>query len=243
VAQLLEVDEVAVAYGHLEVLHGVSIEVPAAGAVALLGTNGAGKSTLLRAVAGLLPTTRGSVRLDGIPLDRLAPERRAALGLTLVEGGRSMFPTLSVRDNLRLGAYRLLRRDKAEVERRLADALALFPALPALLDRPALSLSGGEQQMVALARATLADPRLLIIDELSLGLAPVILSDLVDVLAALVDRGVAVLLVEQSLNVAAAVTDTAYFLEKGEVRFSGATTDLLERGDLARSVFFGAAAL
>jgi ABC-type branched-subunit amino acid transport system ATPase component len=239
---LLEVEDVAVAFGHLEVLHGVSIEVPELASVALLGTNGAGKSTLLRAVAGLQPTTRGVIRFDGQVIDELPPDRRHALGLVVIEGGRASFPSLTVEDNLRIGAYALLRRDRREVQRRIDTALDVFPPLRPLLDRTAGALSGGELQMLALARATVSRPRLLVIDELSLGLAPVVLSGLVDVLGQLHDDGVALLLVEQSLNVAAAVTESAYFLEKGEVRFSGQTAELLERGDIARSVFFGAAA-
>jgi ABC-type branched-subunit amino acid transport system ATPase component len=239
VTPLLQVRDLAVSYGHLQVLFGVDIAVDDGGAVALLGTNGAGKSTLLRAVAGLVAKQAGTVSFDGTDVTHARPDELAARGLVLVEGGRAVFPSLSVEDNIRLGAYPVI-RDHATTRRRLDAAYAAFPALATKRDQRAATLSGGEQQMVALARAIAADPKLLVIDELSLGLAPVVLGELVEVVAQLRQRGVAVLLVEQSLNVAITVSDTAYFLEKGEVRFSGPTADLVDRGDLVRSVFFGA---
>ena len=236
---LLDVTDLHAAHGHLQVLSDVSIQVEPGTSVALLGTNGAGKSTLLRVIAGLHAPTAGTVFFDGVDVSGLPADARARRGLVLVEGGRATFPSLSVADNLRLGAYPLLRGHGAEVARRLDAAMAYFPALAPLLPRLAGSLSGGEQQMTALAKALMADPRLLMIDELSLGLAPIVLEQLVHVVEQLLDDGVTVLLVEQSLNVACALTDRAYFLEKGEVRFTGPTADLLDRGDLARSVFFG----
>jgi ABC-type branched-subunit amino acid transport system ATPase component len=236
---LLEVTDVCARHGHLRVLTSVSVRVDHGTSVALLGTNGAGKSTLLRVVAGLHPPTSGAVVFDGTDVTGLSADARARRGLVLVEGGRATFPGLSVVENLRLGAYPLLRRNRAEAARRLDAALEHFPALRPLLPRTAGSLSGGEQQMTALAKALMADPRLLMIDELSLGLAPIVLEQLVHVVERLVADGVTVLLVEQSLNVACALADRAYFLEKGEVRFTGPTADLLDRGDLARSVFFG----
>jgi ABC-type branched-subunit amino acid transport system ATPase component len=235
---LLEVDHVDFSYGPLQVLFDVSIEVADGGRVALLGTNGAGKSTLLRVVSGLSFPQRGAVRLAGRDVTRLAPEDRVRLGLVQVNGGRSTFPSLTVRDNLRIGAYPFL-GETATVRGRLDEVLDIFPALRSRLDQAAGTLSGGEQQMVALGRALIAGPRLLVIDELSLGLAPVVMQEILRMIDVLIDRGVTLLVVEQSLNVAMAISDTAYFLEKGEVRFSGATEGLLERGDLARSVFFG----
>jgi ABC-type branched-subunit amino acid transport system ATPase component len=238
VTALLEVRELAVSYGHLQVLFGVDIDVPSGGAVALLGTNGAGKSTLLRAVAGLVPKQHGTVTFAGVDITNTRADQLADRGLVLVEGGRAIFGSLTVEENIRLGAYPVL-RDNKEVRRRLDRAYDAFPALRTKQQQRASTLSGGEQQMVAVARAMAADPKLLVIDELSLGLAPVVLGQLVDVIKQLREQGVAVLLVEQSLNVAITVADTAYFLEKGEVRFSGPTADLVERGDLVRSVFFG----
>lgn len=236
---LLQVTDLDCSYGPLQVLFGVSVEVPEGGQVALLGTNGAGKSTLLRAVAGLLPPTAGTVRFAGEDITALAPHDRVALGITLVEGGRATFPSLTVADNLRMGAYPFL-RERRRVAARLDAALELFPQLRSRLDQPAGVCSGGEQQMMAIGRALVADPRLLMIDELSLGLAPIVMSEIVAAIERVAEAGTTVLLVEQSLNVALTMARSAYFMEKGAVRFSGPTIELLERGDLVRSVFFGA---
>ena len=238
---LLAVERLDYSYGPLQVLFDVHLEVPDGGRVALLGTNGAGKSTLLRVVAGLLSPAAGTVRLRGEDITALPPVQRVRRGMTLVEGGRAMFPSVSVRDNLCMGAYPLP-KGAPEIERRLEEALELFPALRAKLGQPAGTLSGGEQQMVALGRALLAGPDLLLVDEVSLGLAPVVMQEVAAGIERIVSRGTTLLLVEQSLNVALALAEQAYFMEKGEVRFSGTTADLLERGDLVRSVFFGAAA-
>jgi len=236
---LLEVTGLDCSYGPLQVLFGVSIEVPDGGRVALLGTNGAGKSTLLRSVAGLVPATAGTVRFGGEDVTALAPHERVTLGITLVEGGRATFPSLTVAENLRMGAYPFLRQ-RGRVEARVEAALDVFPQLRARLDQPAGVCSGGEQQMMAIGRALVAEPRLLMIDELSLGLAPIGMAEIVAAVERVAEAGTTVLLVEQSLNVALTMTSSAYFMEKGEVRFSGPTSGLLERGDLARSVFFGA---
>jgi ABC-type branched-subunit amino acid transport system ATPase component len=236
---LLAVEGVCFSYGPLQVLFDVDLTVPAGGRVGLLGTNGAGKSTLLRVVAGLGRPTAGSVRFDGRDITDLPTEDRVALGMTLLEGGRATFPSLTVAESLRIGAYPYL-TDRSQVERSIGEALELFPALGPRLGQRAGTLSGGEQQMLALAKALLARPRLLMIDELSLGLAPVVLEEIIGALDVLVrERDVTLVLVEQSLNVALGVTDEAYFMEKGTVRFSGATAELLDRGDLVRSVFFG----
>jgi branched-chain amino acid transport system ATP-binding protein len=236
---LLQVAELDCFYGSLQVLFGVSFEVPEAGRVALLGTNGAGKSTLLRAVAGLLEPSGGSVRFDGEDITPLGPHERVARGITLVEGGRATFPSLTVADNLRMGAYPFL-RERARVQARWDEVLDLFPQLRPRLEQPAGVCSGGEQQMMAIGRALVAQPRLLMIDELSLGLAPVVMAEIVAAIERVAAAGTTVLLVEQSLNVALSIAGWAYFMEKGAVRFSGPTSELLERGDLARSVFFGA---
>ena len=236
---LLEVAELDCAYGPLQVLFGVSLEVPAGGRVALLGTNGAGKSTLLRAVAGLLAPSAGTIRFAGEDVTSLAPHERVGLGVTLVEGGRATFPSLTVAENLRMGAYPFLRQ-RPRVEARLDAVLELFPQLRPRLSQPAGVCSGGEQQMMAIGRALVAEPQLLMIDELSLGLAPIVMGEIVQAIERVAEAGTTVLLVEQSLNVALGLAHWAYFMEKGEVRFSGPTSELVERGDLARSVFFGA---
>jgi ABC-type branched-subunit amino acid transport system ATPase component len=237
---LLRLEGVCFSYGPLQVLFDVDLTVPTGGRVGLLGTNGAGKSTLLRVIAGLARPSAGSVCFAGRDVTGLPTEERVGLGMTLLEGGRATFPSLTVAESLRVGAYPYL-SDRLRVERSVDDALDLFPALRPRLGQRAGTLSGGEQQMLALAKALLARPRLLMIDELSLGLAPVVLEGIVAALDVLVREGdVSLVLVEQSLNVALGVTDQAYFMEKGAVRFSGPTSDLLDRGDLVRSVFFGA---
>ncbi|MFN2537231.1 MAG: ABC transporter ATP-binding protein [Mycobacteriales bacterium] len=230
--------DVDASYGPLQVLFGASLAVPAGGRVALLGTNGAGKSTLLKVASGLLPPSRGRVCFDGRDITRLAPEDRVRLGLTQIGGGRATFPSLTVLDNLRMGAYQFLHR-RTLVDQRLEEVLAVFPSLRTRLGQPGGTLSGGEQQMMALGRALVAGPRLLMVDELSLGLAPVVMQEILRMVDELGRRGTTLLLVEQSLNVSLSVADHAYFMEKGEIRFSGATADLLERGDLVRSVFLG----
>lgn len=225
-------------YGSLQILFGVDLEVERGSAVALLGTNGAGKSTLVKVIAGLERPSAGTIELDGHDITDLPAEERATRGLTLVEGGKAMFPSMNVLDNLRIGAYPRL-EDRASVDAAVDEALEVFPQLQGRLDQLAGTLSGGEQQMLAIGRAIVAGSELLIVDELSLGLAPVVMQQIVQAVEHLVENGKTIVLIEQSLNVAASLCEQAYFLEKGEVRFSGPTADLLERGDLARSVFFG----
>jgi branched-chain amino acid transport system ATP-binding protein len=208
--------------------------------VALLGTNGAGKSTVLNAVSGLLSPDGGNVWFDGEPITGESAEWVAARGLVQAPGGRGIFPGMTVQDNLRLGAF-LLRGDKAVSAARIEAALDLFPALRPMLGRTAGDLSGGQRQMLVLAQAMLLKPRLLLIDELSLGLAPIVVQELLAAVRRLNAEGVTIVLVEQSVNVALTLADRAYFLEKGTVRFEGPTSDLLGRDDLLRSVFFGGA--
>ena len=237
---LLEVAGLDVHYGSVQVLFGVDFRVAEGEMVALLGTNGAGKSTLLRAVSGLVRPSRGLVLYDGRDITGIPAEAAAAAGIVQVPGGKGVFPGLSVHRNLRLGAY-LYRQDKLAATRAIDDALEIFPRLAERLDQPAGTLSGGEQQMVTLAQAFIARPRVLLIDELSLGLAPVVVEELLQVVRRINATGVTVVLVEQSVNIALSLTDRTYFLEKGEVRFEGASCELLERGDLVRSVFLAGA--
>jgi ABC-type branched-subunit amino acid transport system ATPase component len=236
VAPLLEVRDIGFSYGPLQVLFGVGIDVFAGHRVALLGVNGAGKSTLLKVIAGLVPADRGQVIFKGVDVTDAPPERRVAMGMVMVPGGRATFPSLSVYESLSIGAYRFL-RDRALTRRRVDEALDLFPALRPRLRQRSGTLSGGEQQMVALARALITGPELLMIDELSLGLAPVVVQDMVAMVDEIVRRGTTLLVVEQSLNVATLLAEHAYFMEKGEIRFSGPIAELVERGDLVRSVF------
>jgi branched-chain amino acid transport system ATP-binding protein len=235
---MLEVRGADFSYGPLQVLFDVSIEVPQGGRVALLGTNGAGKSTLLRIVSGLERPDAGSVWLDGVDITALPAPERVKLGLAQVNGGKSTFPSLSVLENLRIGGYTFI-RDEQRIAAGIERVLEVFPELAGRLDQPAGTLSGGEQQMVALGRAVVTGPRLLVIDELSLGLAPIVMAMILRLVDAFIEAGTTLLVVEQSLDVALSICDRAYFMEKGEVRFGGPTAELLERTDLVRSVFFG----
>lgn len=232
----LEVRDLDFSYGRLQVLFGVSIDVADGEVVALLGTNGAGKSTLLRAVCGLDLPDAGVVRCFGEDVTRLDAERRVGRGIIQVPGGRSTFPSLTVLENLRTGGYRY-RRDRARLDAAVDEVFDHFPVLAERREQAAGTLSGGEQQMVALGRAFIADPRLLLIDELSLGLAPVIVEQLLGIVRSFSARGTTLVLVEQSVNVALSIADRAYFMERGQVRFGGPTEELLERSDLLRSVF------
>lgn len=229
-----------VGYDSVQVLFGIDLRVDDGEIVAVLGTNGAGKSTVLRAVCGLNLPTRGSVRLYGRDITWLDPERRLPLGLAQVPGGRATFGPLSVVDNLRAHAY-TLGADRRLVETRLDEAFEAFPVLHERREQPAATLSGGEQQMLALAKAIVVQPRVLLIDELSLGLAPVVVGQLLATVRAINARGTSVVLVEQSINVALSLADRAYFLERGRVQFEGRSADLLARDDLLRSVFLGQA--
>ena len=237
---LVMVRHLDVRYGDVRVLFDVDVEVAEGEIVALLGTNGAGKSTLLGAISGTVEATNGAVVFDGRDITHAPPEEIARLGVAQMPGGKGVFPSLTVAENLRAAAW-MTRGDRAEAERRLQDVRQLFEILVTRADEPAANLSGGQQQMLALAMALIAKPRLLLIDELSLGLAPLVVDELLEVVRLLRDRGTAIILVEQSVNVALAVADRAYFMEKGDIRFSGPTADLLERPDLARSVFLASA--
>ena len=196
------------------------------------------KSTILRLIAGLGTPTRGVVRLHGTPITHVAPEQRVKHGIRLLPGGKGVFPYMTIRENLEMGAY-IYRADPADRERRIARVLNMFGALSDRQTQPAASLSGGQQQMLALAITLLHDLDVLLIDELSLGLSPIVVEQLLAVVEQLKRDGLTIVIVEQSLNVALSIADRALFLEKGRVRFEGSAADLLERGDLARAVFLG----
>ncbi len=235
----LQLANVDFSYGSVQVLFGIDLEVRQGETLALLGTNGAGKSTILRVVSGLATPERGVVRFRGQNITYVSPESRAKqLGIMLLPGGHGVFGHLTVEQNLRVAA-RLRASNRREVAERVERVLALFPELEPRRGQVASKLSGGQQQMVALARVLVHEPEVLLIDELSLGLAPAIVERLLTLVEDLKARGQTMVIVEQSLNVALAVADRAIFLEKGEVRFEGPAQELLERDDLARAVFFG----
>ncbi|MBV8958017.1 MAG: MFS transporter [Actinobacteria bacterium] len=228
---------VDVAYDSVQVLFGVDLDVKDGEIVALLGTNGAGKSTLLKAISGLVDPIGGAIFFDGHDVTHVDARKSVEVGIVQMPGGRSIFPTLTVNECLRLAAWMYKRQDPEHVKQATAQVLEYFPVLAERGDQLAGNLSGGEQQMLGLGMAFIAKPRLLMIDELSLGLAPSIVGRLVDIVRAIHERGTTVILVEQSVNVALTLAQRAVFMEKGEVRFTGPTADLLERDDILRSVF------
>ncbi len=241
-APLLVCRGVHVAYDKVRVLFGVDLEIRQGEIVALLGTNGAGKSTLLKAVSGLVDPTEGSITFDGRDITHTNPVERARLGIVQVPGGRAVFPTLTVAEHFKAAAWLFAKEDAAEVQARTERVLEMFPRLKERWHQMAGNLSGGEQQQLGLGMAFVAKPRLLIIDELSLGLAPAVVEQLLEIVRAIHAEGCPVILVEQSVNVALTIAQRAYFMEKGEVRFEGAAAELLARGDLLRSVFLEGAA-
>ena len=239
VVPVLQVADIDFSYGSVQVLFDVNFEVHRGEALALLGTNGAGKSTILRVVSGLEVPERGVVRLNGQNITYVTPEARARLGIIQLPGGKGVFPSLTVDQNLAASA-RLLGQGGPEVKRRMGYVFDLLPELGALRGQTATKLSGGQQQMLALGRVLLHEPEILLIDELSLGLAPVVLERMLTIVDRLKEQGQTMVMVEQSLNVALSIADRAIFLDKGSVRFEGPARELLERDDLVRAVFFGA---
>jgi len=238
---LLRVEGVDAAYGPVQILFGLDVDVDEGEIVALLGTNGAGKSTLFKCITGLLPPSRGSIRFRGDELVGRPTDEIAEMGVVMMPGGKSVFPTLTVRENLRLASW-LKRRDKQAVQDAEDRIVELFPRLGERIDQLAGNLSGGEQQMLAVGQALVPDPQLLLIDELSLGLAPTIVGQLIEVVKQVHAQGLTVVVVEQSINVALTLAERAVFMEKGEFRFTGSTSELLERPDILRSVFISGGA-
>jgi len=237
---LLDARDVEVAYGGVPILFGVDLAVAPGEAVALLGTNGAGKSTLLKAISGLVAPKAGTITFEGEPITGRPAHKIAAQGLLQMPGGQGVFPTLTVAENLRVASW-LQRKDRTAVTAGIDRVQKLFPVLADRADERASNLSGGQQQMLALGMALLGQPRLLMIDELSLGLAPSVVGQLMHFVDHLREQGTTLLVVEQSVNVALEIADRAVFLERGEVRFSGPAEDLLNRPDLLRSVFLSSA--
>jgi ABC-type branched-subunit amino acid transport system ATPase component len=234
--KLLIVSKLDVAYDQTQVLFGVDFEVREGELVALLGTNGAGKSTLLKAISGLVPSMGGAMFFDGEDITYHDPEETAAMGVIQMPGGKSIFPSLSVKENLDMASW-LYYKDTEHIRESLNNVYEVFPVLRDRNNQQAGNLSGGEQQMLSLAQAFIAKPKLLMIDELSLGLAPVIVQQLLEIVKDIHKRGTTIILVEQSVNVALTVAKHAYFMEKGQIRFDGPTSQLLKRTDILRSVF------
>jgi branched-chain amino acid transport system ATP-binding protein len=223
--RLLEVRDLVVGYGKVQALHGVALDVEAGSIVTVIGPNGAGKTTLLAAIMGLLPS-KGSVHYGGRDIGRTAVEARVADGLTLVPERRELFGELSVEDNLRLGAFHRVRRGERGADMALDEVYHLFPRLLERRAQYAATLSGGERQMLAIGRALMAKPKLLMLDEPSLGLAPRIVRDILHIVAELRQAGVSILLVEQNARAALQIADRGYVLETGEVVLAGASAEL-----------------
>jgi len=233
---LLRTERLNVAYGDVQVLWDVDLEIRAGEIVALVGSNGAGKSTLLATLSGLLRPRSGRIIFDGQALERASTQRIVDLGIAHVPEGRQLFPAISVRDQLLLGAFR--RRDRDAIRADLERVLDLFPLVRQRANALASTLSGGEQQMVAIARALMARPRLLMIDELSLGLAPLVVESLMEIISGLNRDGATILLVEQDVQAALERATRGYVLESGHITLSGAGAELL-RDERVRKAYLG----
>jgi len=230
----LRLEELSVERGGRTVVHEVSLDVPPGEVTTLLGPNGAGKSTLVLAVGGVLRPSGGKVLLGDADLTRARPEAIRAAGVAIVPEGRRLLPELTVEDNLRVATYTLSRDERKE---RIAHALELFPRLEARWKAPSRLLSGGEQQMVVLAQALVSRPRIVIVDELSLGLAPIVVKSLVPTLEEAARSGIGILLIEQFAHVALGLANTAYVLEGGRMRYHGTAAELKSRPDVLRSAY------
>jgi branched-chain amino acid transport system ATP-binding protein len=237
--EMLRLSEVDVSYGMVGALRHVSMDVREGEIVALLGANGAGKTTTLRAISGVVRPASGSIEFEGAPIDGLSPERIVSLGIVQAPEGRQVFPELSAKENLLIGTYS--RRDRARIPEDFARVYEHFPVLKERETQPAGTLSGGEQQMLAIGRALMASPKVLLLDEPSLGLAPMVTRQIFQIIKALNAEGTTILLVEQNARLALAASDRAYILETGSVVLSGPSDELLESEEVKRSYLGGGA--
>jgi len=223
---LLELDSVRAGFGAQTIIHGVSLDVAEGQVTGIFGLNGAGKSVLLKVIAGVVPVWSGIIRLGGTEITGLLPEKRVGLGMAHLPQGRQVFGSLSVEQNLRIGAYTLRRRDRSSYADRLSQVFDTFPRLAERRAQAAGTLSGGEQAMLAVGRALINDPKIILIDEPSAGLAPAVVEDLLEVLLQVRSLGLTMLLVEQNIRFGLRLTDAACLLQKGRIVYSGPTTDL-----------------
>ena len=228
---MLKIENLRVNYGGIEAVKGISLEVPEKEIVTIIGANGAGKSTTLRTVAGLVKPASGKIIFQGQEIGSLAPDSIVAKGITLVPEGRRVFPDLTVLENLKVGAY--LRKDNLTKD--IDWVYELFPRLKERLWQAAGTLSGGEQQMLAVGRALMSRPKLMMMDEPSLGLAPLIVKGIFDIIREINGRGVTILLIEQNANIALNAADTAYVLESGRIVMRGAGAELLNNEDVRKA--------
>jgi branched-chain amino acid transport system ATP-binding protein len=234
---LLNIEDLVVSYGAIRALHGISFHVDEGEVVTLIGANGAGKSTTLRAISGLLPPDRGRIMYDGADLARVGADKIVSMGVVQVPEGRKIFAPLTVRENLEMGAY--TRRDQAEIEESMEQVFNLFPRLRERAEQRGGTLSGGEQQMLAVARALMGKPRLLLMDEPSMGLAPVLVEEIFSTIEQINQQGVTILLVEQNAHMAFSVANRGYVLETGVVQLEGTSTELRENPQVRRAYLGG----
>lgn len=233
---MLKIDNLVVSYGPINALKGISFEVKQGEIVTLTGSNGAGKSTTLSAITGLVRAQSGSIRFMGEDITRAAPHRIISRGISISPEGREVFPALTVSENLRLGAYTC--KDKAGIEQAYARVYDLFPRLKERMDQTAGTLSGGEQQMLAIGRALMSEPKLLLLDEPSMGLAPNLVLMIFELIESINKQGTTILLIEQNANMALSIADRAFVLETGKIAFSGDARTLLQ-DDRVRSAYLG----
>jgi branched-chain amino acid transport system ATP-binding protein len=233
---LLEIQNVSSGYGEVQILWDVSLQLERGRLTALVGSNGVGKTTLLRTVAGLIRPWQGAISFDGREVTRVSPHAKAAQGIVMVPEGRQLFPSMSVYENLEMGAF--TKRAKAQFGDNLEKVYDMFPRLKERVDQKAGTLSGGEQQMLAVARGLMAQPEILMFDELSLGLAPFLVLSLFEVLQRLKEEGLTMLLVEQNVQMALAVSDYAYVLSKGRIEIEGDAAEV-RRMDQVREAYLG----
>ncbi|HEX2530363.1 MAG TPA: ABC transporter ATP-binding protein [Burkholderiaceae bacterium] len=232
---MLEVKGLTSHYDRIQALHGIDIEVGEGQLVALVGANGAGKTTLLRTLSGVQPASSGTIRLHGVDITRLSADKRVRAGICQVPEGRQVFGPLSIEDNLRLGAFT---RPKIEIDEELEKMYGLFPILKEKRHLPAGTLSGGQQQMLAMARALMGQPRLLLLDEPSMGLAPLLVEEIFRIITNLKARGITILLVEQNAHAALAIADVGYVIETGTITLSGPGQDLL-KNEQVKAAYLG----
>lgn len=234
---MLKVDNIHCSYGNIEVIKGLSLEIPEGSIVALIGGNGAGKTTTLKAISGLMKVAKGSIKLLGTEIANKAPDTIVKLGMAHVPEGRQVFPELSVHDNLLLGGYTI--KDKALVKERLERIYGRFPRLKERAGQLAGTLSGGEQQMMAIGRALVSEPKLLLLDEPSMGLSPKLVGEVFDIIETVRDAGTTILLVEQNAHMALEIADHAYVLQTGEVVMSGSGQEIAANEDVRKAYLSG----
>lgn len=235
--ELLEVRDLRANYGRVEILHGISLKIRKGEIATLIGANGAGKSTVLKSISGLIKQVFGEILFEEKQIANWPPEKIVALGITHVPEGRQLFPWMTVLENLETGAY--LQKQTQKVERNLTRIFDLFPRLKERLKQEAGSLSGGEQQMLAVGRALMSEPKLMLLDEPSLGLSPLLVRQAADMVVEINKSGVSVILVEQNANLALTIADAGYVMERGCIVLDGNAKDLL-RNDLVRKAYLGA---